>query len=132
MKKIYLLSFMVMLSYIGASASEGNPLNPHSTRVETGLFELKSSAFVGITGQVTDENGEAFPGVNIVVKGTATGTTSDVSGRYSLEVPDANSILIFSFVGYASQEIPIGGRTVIDITLNPDIQSLQEVVVTAL
>ncbi|MBL0743981.1 SusC/RagA family TonB-linked outer membrane protein [Chryseolinea sp. Jin1] len=85
-----------------------------------------------ITGVVKDESGVGFPGVNVVEKGTTNGTTTDSDGKFSLTVADDNAVLVFSFVGYASQETPVGGRTVIDISLNPDLQSLDEVVVTAL
>jgi TonB-linked SusC/RagA family outer membrane protein len=92
----------------------------------------KNDLAITVTGQVKDENGADFPGVNVLVKGTAVGTSTDVNGRYSLEVPDESAILVFSFIGYATQEVTVGSRTVIDLTLNPDIKSLEEVVVTAL
>ena len=85
-----------------------------------------------VSGHVTDENGQGFPGVNIIVKGTSGGTTTDVSGRYALEVDGADAILVFSFVGYEVQEIAIGGRTVINVQMRPNVQALDEVVVTAL
>jgi TonB-linked SusC/RagA family outer membrane protein len=85
-----------------------------------------------IEGQVKDETGASFPGVNVVVKGTATGTTTDADGRYSLVVSEATGILTFSFVGYATQEVTVGSRNVVDVALVPDIRSLDEVVVTAL
>ncbi len=85
-----------------------------------------------IRGRVTDENGAAFPGVNVVVKGTTNGAVTGSDGTYSLEVSPDVSALIFSFVGYLSQEVSIGGRTTIDITLAPDVKTLSEVVVTAL
>ena len=83
-----------------------------------------------ISGRVVSgEDGQAMPGVNVVIKGTTVGTVTDVVGNYSLEVPSSESILVFSFVGFASQEILVGDQTVINITLNPDVSSLQEVVV---
>ncbi len=85
-----------------------------------------------VTGRVTDENGGGFPGVNVLVKGTTTGTSTDTDGRYSLTVPDENAILVFSFIGYTSQEVSVGGRTNVDITMSPDVKALEEVVVTAL
>jgi TonB-linked SusC/RagA family outer membrane protein len=85
-----------------------------------------------VTGQVTDESGAGFPGVNVVVKGTTVGTTTDADGKYSLEVGDANITLVFSFVGYAVQEVVVAGRTTVDVSLSPDIAALNEVVVTAL
>lgn len=85
-----------------------------------------------VSGVVTDENGQGFPGVNIIVKGTSAGTTTDVNGRYTLQVDDDNAILVFSFVGYNEQEISLGGRTVLDVKMQPNMQALEEIVVTAL
>ncbi|MGD1895216.1 MAG: SusC/RagA family TonB-linked outer membrane protein [Cyclobacteriaceae bacterium] len=83
-----------------------------------------------ISGTVTDgENSEALPGVNILVKGSSTGTITDVDGNYRLTVPSAAEALIFSSIGYTPEEIAINGRTTIDLSMMPDIQSLQEVVV---
>ena len=85
-----------------------------------------------ITGRITDENGNPFLGVTIIIKGTTLGTTSDTDGKYIIEVPDANSVLAYSFVGYLVEEIAVGNRSVIDISMNPDVIALGEVVVTAL
>lgn len=82
-----------------------------------------------ISGTISDEDGQPLPGVNILIKGTTTGTTSDATGYYTLNVPDANSILVFSFIGYVSQEIPVGTQTEINVKMESDIRSLQEVVV---
>ena len=82
-----------------------------------------------ITGKVTAGSGEAIPGVNVLLKGTTVGIVTDADGNYSLEVPDLNGTLVFSYIGYATMEVPIGGRTNIDVTLAEDAQSLQEVVV---
>lgn len=82
-----------------------------------------------VTGKVVDETGTGLPGVNILVKGTTNGTTSDVNGSYSLAVPGGEAVLVFSFIGYETQEVPIGGRSTIDVSLVASIQSLAEVVV---
>ncbi len=83
-----------------------------------------------VSGTVKDENtGEQLPGVNVVLKGTSSGTISDAEGRYSLEVPSQDAVLIFSFVGYAKQEVPVGERNSIDVLLMSDISTLDEVVV---
>lgn len=83
-----------------------------------------------ITGKVSDDTGAALPGVNILLKGTTAGTVSDANGQYSLSVPDPeNGILVFSFIGYVSEEVQIGSRSVVDVALAPDIQTLSEVVV---
>ena len=84
---------------------------------------------ITITGKVTDESGALMPGVNIVEKGTSKGVVSDANGSYSITVSSPGSVLVFSFVGYISDEIEAGNQTNIDITMVPDIQSLAEVVV---
>ncbi len=86
-------------------------------------------AALSISGLVTDEENSPLPGVNILVKGTTNGTTSDMDGRYTLDVSDANVVLIYSFIGYTSKEITVGGQNEINVKMEPDIQSLQEVVV---
>lgn len=81
-----------------------------------------------VTGTVTDETGRGLPGVNVLIKGTTNGTTTDAEGKYSLAA-EATDILVFSFIGYMKEEIAVNSQTVIDISLNPDITSLSEVVV---
>src|SRR5690606_20966319 len=130
MKHLYLLYGMMMLINVGM-ARETGPFSSPPVYISVDA-DPTGFAVVGVSGRVTDETGSPFPGVNVVVKGTATGTSTDSEGRYSIEVPDDNSVLVFSFVGYAAQEISVSARTVIDISMTPDIQSLQEVVVTAL
>jgi TonB-dependent SusC/RagA subfamily outer membrane receptor len=85
-----------------------------------------------VSGKVVDDTNTPLPGVSVVLKGTTTGTTTDGSGVYRLTLPDASGTLQFSFIGFATQEVNVDNRTAIDITLTPDIQSLSEVVVTAL
>lgn len=85
-----------------------------------------------ITGTVKDGAGSAMPGVNVIVKGTSVGTTTDVGGKYTISMPDGSSVLVFSFIGYASQEVEVGTRSSIDVALAEDVQQLSEVVVTAL
>ncbi len=85
-----------------------------------------------VTGTVKDGAGTAMPGVNVIVKGTSVGTTSDVGGKYVISMPDGSTVLVFSFIGYASQEVEVGTRSSIDVALAEDVQQLNEVVVTAL
>ncbi len=82
-----------------------------------------------VSGKVTDESGSGLPGVNVLVKGTASGTTTSADGSYSLTAPDGNATLVFSYIGYVTQEVAINNRATIDISLVPDVQSLSEVVV---
>jgi TonB-linked SusC/RagA family outer membrane protein len=91
---------------------------------ETELQQLK------ITGVVTDANtGEILPGANILVKGTTQGVISDINGKYDIVVDDAKAVLVFSFVGYLSEEKPVSGQTVINVQLSPDIRTLEQVIV---
>lgn len=84
---------------------------------------------ITITGKVIDERGTGLPGVSVVVKGTTQGATTDGEGAFRLAVPNANSVLVFSFVGYLRQEVTVGSQTSLNVTLVPDDQTLNEVVV---
>ena len=85
-----------------------------------------------VSGKVTAaEDGSALPGVNVVLKGTTNGTVTDTNGSYKLTVPATGGSLLFSFIGLQTQEIPIGDRTVVDISLGLDVTQLTEVVVTS-
>lgn len=83
-----------------------------------------------ITGKVIDsQSGQSLPGVNIVIKGTTIGILTDVDGQFSLTVPDLQATLLFSFIGYTSQEVPIAGQKVLNIRLIQSLEALDEVVV---
>lgn len=87
---------------------------------------------ITITGTVLDETNTPLPGVSVVIKGTTIGTATDADGKYSLSVPDLSAtsgILVYSFIGYMAEEVPVNGRTAIDVNLVPDISTLSEVVV---
>jgi TonB-linked SusC/RagA family outer membrane protein len=88
-------------------------------------------AQINVSGTVADKNNELLIGVNIVVKGTTNGTVSDINGKYSLEVPDANTTLVYSFIGFKPLEKQVGGNTTIDVVLEEDIQLLDEMIVVA-
>jgi TonB-linked SusC/RagA family outer membrane protein len=96
------------------------------------MAEAKSPLIVqelSISGQVLDDASNPLPGVNIVVKGTTNGTTTDSDGKYSLTVPSGNAILVFSFIGYVTQEVAVGNQDVVNVSLVSDIATLSEVVV---
>jgi hypothetical protein len=82
-----------------------------------------------ITGRVTDDVGQALPGVNVVIKGTTVGTVTDSGGGYSLQVPPGASMVVYSFIGYAVREMPIYSPTM-NVAMQPDVNVLSEVVVT--
>lgn len=82
-----------------------------------------------VSGTVTDEKGGGLPGVNVVIKGTQLGVSTDQAGKYSLSVPNAQAVLSFSYVGYQAQDIPVEGRTVINVSLQPLDITIDEAVV---
>nr|WP_229311800.1 TonB-dependent receptor [Larkinella rosea] len=82
-----------------------------------------------LTGKVIDETNSALPGVSIVIKGTTRGTVTDANGEYKIEVPESGATLVYSFVGYLSQEVSVGGRNSIDVSLKADNKVLDEIVV---
>lgn len=86
-----------------------------------------------VKGVVTESgSGMALPGVSVLVKGTTTGTTTNIDGEYNLKVSDANAVLRFSYLGFVTQEISVNGQSVINVSLVEDVSALDEVVVTAL
>jgi TonB-linked SusC/RagA family outer membrane protein len=97
---------------------------------ENAVF-AQGNVVLQISGKVTSDTGEPLPGVTVAIKGTSTGTTTDVNGGYTLTVPDeqVNGTLVFSYIGFVAQEVAISNRTAIDVSLMPDVQALSEVVV---
>ena len=94
-------------------------------------FSLVSYAQrLAVSGTIVDETGDAVPGVNILEKGTANGTSRDSEGKYYINVADGSAILVFSFIGFKTEEVSVGSRSAINITLTADATSLEEVVVT--
>ena len=104
--KFYLFLLMTLAHWFVAQAQEGQ-----------------------VRGKVTADTGEALPGVNVLIKGTTVGTTTDVDGNYSLNVQQSGSFLIFSFIGFESKEVAIGTSSVIDVTMIADAETLDEIVV---
>ena len=88
------------------------------------------SQAVKITGRViASEDGKGIPGVNVTIKGATQGTVTDVEGKYSIDVPSDDGVLVFSFIGYHTQEFPVKGRSVINVTMSEDVTGLKEVVI---
>lgn len=96
-------------------------------------FSLMASVFAQtreVSGVViSGEDNMPLPGVSVLIKGTTTGTVTDVDGRFKLNVADQNAVLILSFIGFTPLEVPVGNNTTLDLTLRPDLKSLEEVVV---
>ena len=94
------------------------------------LFGLAINAQQTVTGTVTSEpGGIPLPGANILVKGTSQGATTDIDGKYSIEVQDGTAVLVFSYIGFTAQEITVGSKSVINVTLLEDTNQLNEIVV---
>jgi TonB-linked SusC/RagA family outer membrane protein len=83
-----------------------------------------------VTGKVTDEQGQAMPGVSVVIDQTNRGTVTGVDGSFTLDVPTGSETLVFSFIGYTTQRVSIGNQTTVSVTMEEDVTQLQEVVVT--
>ncbi|HCM59273.1 MAG TPA: TonB-dependent receptor, partial [Bacteroidales bacterium] len=116
MRKLLLTGFMIMMSALTVvSAATSTSLNVQQKRV---------------TGKVTDATtGEALPGVTVVIKGTTTGVASDLDGSFTLDVPSGSAVLQFTSVGYASQEVIVGQREIINVAMQSDVTLIEELVV---
>jgi TonB-linked SusC/RagA family outer membrane protein len=129
--KIYffvILGVIVNASVVYGASSSSEKFNPKSG--DKTEMETLAQQQIKVTGKITDSsNSEGIPGVTIIVKGTTSGTITDVDGNYTLSVPNRNSILVFSFVGYKSQEIAVNNKTVINLGLVLAMTDLDEVVV---
>ena len=94
-------------------------------------FTLSAMAQITVTGRVTGTDGLGIPGATVLEKGTLNGTATDLDGAYSLRVA-TNATLVFSFIGYTTQEVPVQGRSVINVILETSAIAMDEVVVTAM
>jgi TonB-linked SusC/RagA family outer membrane protein len=111
------VKYQVMDQQILLSPGEYIPENAASRQIQT------------VSGRITDVNGIPLPGVNVTIKGTTTGTITNLKGEYQIDVKKLDAILVVSYVGYTTQEIEIGDQTVIDIVLLEDVLGLEEIVV---
>jgi TonB-dependent starch-binding outer membrane protein SusC len=89
----------------------------------------ESALAMQVSGTITDDKGEALPGVSVVIKGTTKGTSSDGLGKYKMSVDDAKTILVFTYIGYKTEEVVVGNRSIIDMKMTGDDKSLEEIVV---
>lgn len=103
--------------------------NLNATSLEIKTEEKNAPQNFEVSGTILDANGMPLPGANVLEKGTRNGTQTDFDGRFSLEVESENAILVVSFLGFATQEVDLDGRSEIEITLEDDSAALQEVVV---
>lgn len=132
MKKNFLLHF-TLRSSIGAMVLLVAIMQPIQSLASDGTHSIYETAqknvALTVSGEVTDDQGTPLIGATVLVKGTGTGTVTDIDGKYSIEVPDGNATLVFSYTGYEAQEIPVQDRTVISVALENAASLLDEVVV---
>lgn len=113
-----------------AGTAFGAPLHSKAAHMASNSFQTTGTSLVAsVKGKVTDENGEGLPGVTILVKGKSIGTTTDLNGAYTIDVPSSTDILMFSFVGYTTREIQVGSQSNINVQLEVDERALDELVV---
>lgn len=139
MKKSVIMSFkkqtslvvaLLIAAWSGVYAKEGVDLKhtPSDTAPESSFVMQEQRT---VTGRVLDSDGQPMPGVTVYIKGTTIGTITDINGGYSLNAP-SDATLMFSFIGYLTEEVPVNERSLINMVLIPDVFEMQEVVVTAL
>jgi len=115
-----------LLSSFSAPPKNSTP----STPVKNTMPDMAlPNAVITVSGTVTDEKGISLPGVSIKVKGGTAGTVTDNNGRFSIAVPNNQSVLVFAYIGYISREVPVGNQSSLKITLQPDAKTLNDVVV---
>lgn len=132
-KRCYLLIAAAALTVPGQAANSFSKEFRDNNMVKSNVVMAVPSALLAeIKGKVTDEKGEALPGVSVLVKGSQQGTITDGSGAFSVNVPESGAVLVFSFVGYKAQEFKVGNLTNLTVTMESDSKALDEVVVTAL
>lgn len=123
------ISFEIIENHIVLSKSKAQPTEKTVSSTDPPAIADITQQQVVVTGTVTSATEETLPGVSVQLKGTSIGTTTDINGKYSLTVPDAGGTLVFSYIGYETQEATINGRSRVNITLQGAEKSLNEVVV---
>ena len=122
--KIGIILLFCGLALPAYSLNTGNPSGSNTPGTDAVQQQTK------VTGTITDvSTNQAMIGVNVQVKGTTIGAISDENGKYTLSTTEPNATLVFSFIGYVTQEVPLAGKNVIDVALTPQLLSIDEVVV---
>lgn len=124
-----ILSFIIMIVLLSGTCR----LNSLFASAGNGSEGSEAPQVYTVTGKVTSATDNSpLPGVSIIVKGTVKGTISNSDGSFNIEVSGSDAILVFSFVGLQTTEVPVSGRKVVDVSMTGTFLSLDEVVVTAL
>src|SRR5690606_8815271 len=125
---LFCFSFGYVTPSIGTVSStilSASIINPEEVPL---IYEITKALEHTVSGTVTDSQGMPIPGVTVSVQGTSTGTATNIDGKYALTVHEG-ATLVFSFIGYETRRVEVGERSVIDVVLNEDMSSLDEVVV---
>ena len=136
MRKTALVAVCIQSSFGGMGICYASEVNAQmGAKVKPGMelvsYSNQQSKTNQVVGVVTDGNGEPIIGATVQVKGGSHGVITDFDGRYTIVVPDANAILVVSYIGYVSQEVKLNGRKTLNVLLQEDVQTLQEVTVVA-
>ena len=118
---------LILISILSSGPLTGEARSNHGIASEMDFQDVNM-----ISGVVTDENGNGLPGVSILIEGTSNGTITELNGSYKINVVNNAGVLIFTFLGYEKQEISVLNKSVINVSMEPDIKSLEGVVVTAM
>jgi len=129
-----LMGFIVVLGFFqsNVSAQDSYVADPGTIAVVSDNGNADLSAIQDqrrITGTVRGSDGEPLAGATVQIAGTTLGTLTDADGKFNITVPDENAVLSISFIGFVSQQIPVAGKTTIEVTLEPTLESLEEVIV---
>ena len=119
----FLMCASIGIAYAGATHGQNTVSSPKTE-------EIKQTKFI-VTGSVKDENGDEMIYLNVLEKGTTKGTVTDIDGNYKLEVSNSNATLVFSYIGYITQEIELSGKSKLDVVMIEDANLLDEVVIVA-
>lgn len=130
MRKIYLIALNILMWMTGVVSYAEEKTTRRLPAAGPRGSDMKAFAVSGIVREKS--GGSGIPGVSILLKGTSMGTITDVDGKYRLEVPAPDGILIFSYIGFNTQEVPVNNRSEVNVTLVENVSILSEVVVTAL
>jgi len=131
--KIQLKKGRIEIDKLLNMALSGGNVNVSITRNNTILIKEKTAKEKQqqqVSGKVIDADGLPIPGVNIIIKGTKVGAATDFNGNYTIQVPGNNAILIFSSIGYMTQEVAVNDQTIINVTLKQDVNELEEVIIS--
>jgi TonB-linked SusC/RagA family outer membrane protein len=127
-KDVLVMKFVILLIFSGISQVSAWSLS--KTTINSFTSSVEEITVTGTVVSATDQS--PLPGVNVIIKGTDIGTITDVNGNYSLQVDGDGAILVFSYVGFLSEEIEVGNQNVINVALPESIEALEEIIVTGL